>query len=547
MKTMLHRLGSLALALVLAACAPALTTTPARFLDEAQLRAHLFAFADDSMLGRRAGTEGGLKASRYLAAALERAGLEPGGEDGTFYQTVPLARVRVSDASTLTIAGRALRSGTDFVAQASRSRLPAISNATVVYLGTTLTDTTAWPSRDALRGRVVLVDRRAQTSVLPGTPPNGYLAGAAAVLVAARLDSLPAIVTAAATGLAVGSRPAGMPPQPPTIFISGQTAELAMGTPSAQFRVGATGAPVSGDMRMQEDPLPTHNVIAILRGSDPLLRNEYVVIGSHPDHVGTRQPPLDHDSLRAVLLVAEALGHQRGRRLSGAERAQLSVRTDTLVRAGPVRADSVFNGADDNGSGSIVMLALAESFARSGVRPRRSILFIWQHAEELGLLGSRHFTDYPTVPRESMVAAINLDMVGRGSAADIPGGGPRYVQVVGSRRLSTGLGALVERVNASLAEPMEFDYSMDAPGHPERIYCRSDHANYARYGIPVVFFTTGLHADYHQLTDEPQYIDYAKMRRVGALSGTLLLELANADRRPVVDGPVPDPFAPCRQ
>ena len=121
------------------------------------------------------------------------------------------------------------------------------------------------------------------------------------------------------------------------------------------------------------------------------------------------------------------------------------------------------------------------------------------------------------MPRDSIVAQLNMDMVGRGDAGDLKGGGPDYLQLVGSRRLSTELGDLVESVNAHEPQPFTFDYQFDANGHPERIYCRSDHYEYARYGIPIVFFTTGLHQDYHQVTDEPQYIDYDHMARVDRL------------------------------
>ena len=148
---------------------------------------------------------------------------------------------------------------------------------------------------------------------------------------------------------------------------------------------------------------------------------------------------------------------------------------------------------------------------------------MWHVGEEEGLWGSTWFTDHPTVPRESIVAELNMDMVGRGAATDQTGnskdgeklhGGPGYLQVVGSRRLSTELGDLAESVNRSGQHGLHFDYSMDANGHPQNIYCRSDHAEYARYGIPIAFFTTGGHADYHQLTDEPQYIDYNRMAQV---------------------------------
>jgi hypothetical protein len=140
-----------------------------------------------------------------------------------------------------------------------------------------------------------------------------------------------------------------------------------------------------------------------------------------------------------------------------------------------------------------------------------------------------------------------MDMVGRGSADDWKGGGPRYVMLVGSRRLSTELGDLVEAINKTEAEPLAFDYSLDANGHPENVYCRSDHYEYARYGIPIVFFTTGLHQDYHQITDEAQYIDYEHMARVDRLVFDVAVHVANLDHRVAVDKPKPDPHGVCKQ
>jgi hypothetical protein len=154
------------------------------------------------------------------------------------------------------------------------------------------------------------------------------------------------------------------------------------------------------------------------------------------------------------------------------------------------------------------------------------------------------------------VAQLNMDMIGRGSAADNTGitkeghrysGNPNYVQLVGSRRLSTELGDLAETVNRSGKRPLTFDYLMDANGHPTNIYCRSDHYEYARYGIPIIFFTTGGHADYHQVTDEPQYIDYDRMSRVAQYVADLATRIGNLDHRPVVDKEKPDPKGQCVQ
>ena len=158
--------------------------------------------------------------------------------------------------------------------------------------------------------------------------------------------------------------------------------------------------------------------------------------------------------------------------------------------------------------------------------------------------------------RDSIVAQLNMDMVGRGAASDVTGatkdgevmhGGPTYLQLVGSRRLSKELGDIVEQVNTQGRHGFTFDYAMDANGHPMNIYCRSDHYEYARYGIPITFFTTGGHSDYHQVTDEAQYIDYDHMARVTRLVEAVTVRVANLDHRVAVDQPKPDPRGVCRQ
>jgi Zn-dependent M28 family amino/carboxypeptidase len=192
------------------------------------------------------------------------------------------------------------------------------------------------------------------------------------------------------------------------------------------------------------------------------------------------------------------------------------------------------------------MLEIARSLA-AGQRPRRSVLFISHAAEERGLLGSRWFTDHPTVPRDSMVGEIDMDMIGRGGASDLPAGGPEYLEVIGARRLSREFGDVLEEVNARQARPFRFDYTYDAPGHPLQYYCRADHYSYARWGIPAVALSRGEHLDYHQVTDEPQYIDYDGLARVATLVRDAALELANRAERPRLSSPRPDPTAPCRQ
>jgi Zn-dependent M28 family amino/carboxypeptidase len=168
-------------------------------------------------------------------------------------------------------------------------------------------------------------------------------------------------------------------------------------------------------------------------------------------------------------------------------------------------------------------------------------LFVWHTAEESGLRGATYFMEYPTVPRDSIVAQINIDMIGRGRASDILGGSDDYLAVVGSKRLSEELGNMVTGVNEKQQKPLKLDYRFDGdvtwPGY-NNIYGRSDHARYAARGIPIAFFFTGLHQDYHRVTDEPQYIDYPHYTRITNYINQLIQEVANRDKRPAVTRPV---------
>jgi len=336
-----------------------------------------------------------------------------------------------------------------------------------------------------------------------------------------------------------------------TAYLAAEAARIGLEPAGENGTYFQTIRSTSGRLAGVSDPATTRNVIAVIRGSDAALRNEYVAIGAHNDHVGLRSTAVDHDSLRAYNLELTRLGapvwDRRARARRDSLRGTIRINLDSLRRLRPARLDSINNGADDDGSGTVTLLEIAEALVNAPLKPRRSILFVWHTAEEKGLLGARWFTDNPTVPRRQIVAQLNMDMVGRGGAADIAGGGPDYLQLVGSRRVSSELGDLIESINSRSARPFRFDYQFDADGHPERIYCRSDHYMYARYGIPISFFTTGLHPDYHQVTDEPQYIDYEHMTRVAEFVKDVAVTVANLDHRPKVDKPVGDPRAACVQ
>jgi hypothetical protein len=294
-----------------------------------------------------------------------------------------------------------------------------------------------------------------------------------------------------------------------------------------------------------EPTVPARNVIGVLRGSDSVLRNEYVVISAHNDHVGVARHAVDHDSLR----VSNFAAAMRKRGASSSAASAWAIHTlDSLRALRPPRRDSIYNGADDDGSGTVSLLEIAEAMAAAPQKPRRSIIFISHTAEEEGLYGSAWFTDHPTVPIDSLVTELDMDMVGRGSPADVEHGGPAYLELIGTRRLSTELGDVAERVDATEPLPFKFNYAFDAPGDKEEYYCRADHYSYARYGIPSINFSRGDHPDYHQVTDEPQYIDYDAMARVATFVHDLALTIANLDHRVVVDKPKQhDPHAECVQ
>lgn len=323
---------------------------------------------------------------------------------------------------------------------------------------------------------------------------------------------------------------------------------------SEMARVGLTPAGEDGgwfqivhfrDRGGHEPTIPSRNVVGVLRGSDPVLRNQYVVISAHNDHVGIARQAVDHDSLRVSNF--EAAMRKRGTPANVAQ-AWATHALDSLRALRPPRRDSIFNGADDDGSGTVALLEIAEAMAASPDKPKRSILFISHTAEEEGLLGSEWFTDHPTVPRDSLVAELDMDMIGRGSAADVENGGPAYLELVGTRRLSTELGDVAERVDAKEPIPFRFNYAFDAPGDREQYYCRADHYSYARYGIPSINFSRGDHPDYHEVTDEPQYIDYDALARVTTYVRDLAAALANLDHRVLVDKPKQkDPHAACVQ
>jgi hypothetical protein len=243
----------------------------------------------------------------------------------------------------------------------------------------------------------------------------------------------------------------------------------------------ALGSRLVASIEIRREPFVGYNVIGRVPGTDPALRSTYVALGAHYDHVGV-------------------LPTQSG--------------------------DSIANGADDDGSGTVGLLAIARAMAQ---RPaRRSTLFIWHAAEEKGLLGSSYFTSHPTVPMDSIVAMLNADMIGRNARDRLYMVGPQAAP----NRVSARLGVVVDSVNAMSATPFTFDRSWDVFAHPEQIFQRSDHYNYAKLGVPVAFFTSGVHPDYHDVGDSADRIDYGKLAAVTRLMLNVTRAVGNDPNRP---------------
>ena len=232
----------------------------------------------------------------------------------------------------------------------------------------------------------------------------------------------------------------------------------------------------------------TENVLGFLPGTD--LKDEIVVVSAHYDHLGI-------------------IGGQ------------------------------VYNGADDDGSGTVGMLSIAQAFAKAahaGHGPRRSLLFLANTGEEKGLLGSEYYTDHPVFPLASTVTDLNIDMIGRTDATHA--GKPDYVYVIGSDKLSSQLHAALESVNKERGN-LDLDYRFNDPQDPNRFYYRSDHYNFAKKGIPVAFFFNGVHPDYHEASDEINKIEFDKLEARARLVFYLAWDLANRDQRPAVDSNKP--------
>ena len=487
-----------------------------------RLRTHLAVLASDEYEGRETGMKGQHMAAAYVAGQFKSAGLTGPVPNATdpYQQRFNLEQVTWADGATLKVGGTSYAWLTDFY---GLSDSPFAEETTVkplfVGYGIEQPGYSDYASldvkdRDLLiaLGEPTTADGKAVLSV-DGAPTkwgNDYRAkaqlatqkGARSVFFvsfnptsnfAKQVARLTPYITRPATVM-----PDDKPSRTPSFFVSPAVGLAALGTTDAAMQaylskinaakqpVPATFAVVPMQIRAvrKRVPLETENALGFVEGTD--LKDDIIVISAHHDHLGMRD-------------------------------------------------GEVFNGADDDGSGTSAIITMAEAFARAkkeGHGPRRSLLFLSVTGEEKGLFGSEYYAKHPVFPLASTMVDLNVDMIGR---TDVEHEGkPDYVYVIGSDKLASELKVITEAQNKQHTR-LDLDHRFDDPADPNRFYYRSDHYNFAVNKIPVAFFFNGVHADYHQQSDEIEKIEFAKMEKRARLVFHLAWELANRERRIVVD------------
>ncbi len=489
---------------------------PIERITAARLKAHLEFVAHDLLEGRDTPSRGLDIAAQYIASQCKLAGLKPAGDNGTYLQKIVLRRPVVNRAETkLSIAGTDLQLGKDFGARATISG-GGSSNLVFVDSGWVAPDWNLDPYKLVdVRGKIVVVFGnlpRGKTfrdvqgiSQRKGETPQEALAkrGAVAMVILGKPDgtvSMPSDQPGRASMADASQR------RIPTFELGYAAAASALSKDPNWAKVDAAvkqdgGSAVNpvelsttatAQLTVDDNASSFSNVVAVAEGTDPKLKSEFVAIGAHYDHIG-------------------------------------------MSRSGD---DRINNGADDDGSGTVGLIEMA--YAAGTATPRRSLLFVWHGGEEQGLWGSDYFTRNPTVPLKSIVAQLNIDMIGRSATPGrtYPESAPmtdgKSVHLIGETRLSKEFGLLVADVNRKLYN-LRYDDTHDKESDPQSLYSRSDHYNYARFGIPVAFWFDGIHEDYHRPSDEVDKIDFPKIERISRTVLATAFAVGNRTARPRLD------------
>ena len=535
--------------LVVALSAQSPSTGGPRSIAPASLKEWLTYIASDELQGREVYTEGLGLAASYIASHLKEWGVKPASSGGDYFQTIKVVGVRANSTSSVTVAvrgqSRTFKDGEGISLPRNMGGRQTVTSADVEFVGNGL-------ALSADRSGNAAGDPEGKVIVWLGTPApsggaaetgrertvrtRGVLAPGAVAIIGPPAGAGRGGRGRGQTGAGRGSQPADFTtverldrPLPPAITAQEEFFEFLFSGAEVEYAelkaLAAKQQPLPRfalkDVTLRIDVEPDYavvstrlsrNIVGIIEGTDPKLKDTFVAFGAHYDHIGYQETP---PSGRGGVDPGGCVGQTRPQ---------------------PRPDDVVYNGADDDGSGTVALMAIARAFAL-GPRPKRSLVFVWHTGEESGLQGSRYNADHPVVPNDRIIAQLNVDMIGR-NRCDREGDRDT-VYLIGSDRISTDLHNISEDANAALARPMTLDYELNDPADPQALYTRSDHYSYAAKGIPIIFYTTGLHRDYHFLTDEVDKIEWDKLARVTQLIYATGQRLANLERTPVRDNKGP--------
>ena len=457
------------------------------------LSARLHFIASPELEGRETTTRGQKVAARYIASEFQRMGLKPIGDSGTYFQHFNVEVTKINEKSAIAVNTKqgvsSFAVGKDFYAYSAQE---GPVTGPVIFIGYMNNNVDS----ALTKGKIVVAlpgrkeDAR-DTSVSPRTRLmlNRPFPGSLARIVvaddsgslsferqASRFESQMKRGAMAVVGgeVRAGRSAGGFPPLVSSAVAAALLKET--GKTLAQLRIAAyqdssfkpitlSQTTVTVDISNSKELRTTENVVGFLEGSDPKLKDEVVAFTGHFDHLG--------------------------------------INPDGVI----------YPGADDDGSGTVTVLQLAQAFTTNPVKPKRSVMFMTVVGEEKGLWGSSWYVNHPLLPLEKTVADLNTDMIGRTDKKYDELKSSNYVYVIGSDKISTQLDSVLKLSNKE-TENLVLDYTFNDDKDPNQFYRRSDHYNFARHGVPIVFFFTGEHADYHRPTDTVDKILFDRMARI---------------------------------
>jgi hypothetical protein len=455
----------------------------AKTITAANLKEPLYIIASADMQGRETATEGQRKAAAYIESQFKSIGLLPGNKDS--YQMIYNVYQDTLEDAKLEVNGQSYQIDKDFNASINNIQATLRFNE-IVFVGANATDSIK--SANLAGKAVMIIGGTAQ-----GLGRGGALQGVGSVYSALVNKGVAAIISV--TNNYPRTTSAGRKgPQTTSVFAKNITPQLFTvsetiakaiagkdydETKSNRTLVKTYPSEILLHVKKTEIAAPTSNVIAMLPGTD--LKDEYLIISAHYDHLG-------------------------------------------------IRDGNIYYGADDDGSGTVSVLQIAQAFAKAkaeGKGPRRSIVFMTVSGEEKGLWGSEYYASHPIFPFEKTTADLNIDMIGRTDASRKVGDSLNYVYVVGDDKLSSDLRAISEAANKKYLK-LELDYKFNDPNDRQRIYYRSDHYNFAKNGVPIIFYYDGmLGEDYHRPTDTPDKINYNLLAKRAQLVFYTAWDMAN--------------------